>query len=92
MSHFDLPGKRYAVTKAQNVNFGDGSRAVWTAMRAKSVKIVKTFFPLELSLRWLCDRQKKICILSTLAKVMGVQSQAYQKMVQKSPISGQIWG
>ena len=52
----------------------------------------KNFFPLEPSLRWLGDGQKKIYISSTLAKVMGVQSQAYQKMVQKSPISRQIWG
>ena len=31
----DLPGTRYAVTKAQNGNFDDGSRAVWPAMQAK---------------------------------------------------------
>ena len=92
MSHFDLPGLRYAVAKAQNGNFGDGSRTVRPATRAKSVKMVKTFFPLEPSSRWLGDGQKKIYISSTLAKVMGVQSQAYQKMVQKSPILGQIWG
>ena len=92
MSNFDLPGLRYAVAKAQNGNFSDGSHAVWPAMQAKSVKMVKTFPPLEPSPRWLGDGQKKICISSTLAKVMGVQSQAYQKMVQKSPISGQICG
>ena len=86
MSHFDLPGPRYAVAKAQNGNFGDGSRAVWPATRAKSVKMVKTFLPLELSSRWLGDGQKKIYISSTLAKVMGVQSQKYQRMEQKRPI------
>ena len=77
MSHFDLPGLRYAVAKAQNGNFGDGSRAVWPAMWAKSVKMVKTFFPLDPSPRWLGDGQKKIYISSTLAKVMGVQSSTY---------------
>ena len=59
MSHFDLPGPRYAVAKAQNGNFGDGSRAVQPAMRAKSVKMVKTISPLEPSSRWLGDGQKK---------------------------------
>ena len=51
MSHFDLSGPRYAVAKAQNSNFGDGSRAVWPATRAKSVKMVKTFPPLEPKLK-----------------------------------------
>jgi len=92
VSHFDLPGPRYAVAKAQNGNFGDGSRAVWPATRAKSVKMVKTFPPLEPSSRWLGDGQKKNCISSTLAKVVGVQSQKYQKMTQNRHISGQIWG
>ena len=77
MSHFDLPGPRYAVAKAQNGNFGDGSRAVWPATRAKNVKMVKTFSPLEPSSRWLGDGQKKIYILSILTKVMGVQSSTY---------------
>ena len=45
VSHFDLPGPRYAVAKAQNGNFGDGSRTVWPATLAKSVKMVKTFPP-----------------------------------------------
>ena len=45
VSHFDLPGPRYAVVKAQNGNFGDGSRTVWPATRAKSVKMVNTFSP-----------------------------------------------
>jgi len=92
VSNFDLQGPRYAVAKAQNGNFGDGSRTVWPATWAKSVKMVKTCPPLEPSPRWLGDGQKKICILSTLAKVMGVQSQAYQKTSQKCHISGQIWG
>ena len=60
MSNFDLPGPRYAVAKAQNGNFGDGSRTVQHATWAKSVKMVKTFPPLELSSRWLGDGQKKI--------------------------------
>ena len=51
MSHFDLPGPRYAVAKAQNGNFCDVSRAVQHATRAKSVKMVKTFSPLEPSPR-----------------------------------------
>ena len=92
MSNFDLPGPRYAVAKAQNGNFRDVSRAVQFAMRAKSVKMVKTFPPLEPSSQWLGDGQKKIYISSTLAKVMGVQSSTYQKMVQKSPFLMQIWG
>ena len=45
VSHFDLPGPRYAVAKAQNDNFGDGSRVVWPATWVKSVKMVKTFPP-----------------------------------------------
>ena len=77
MSHFDLPGPRYAVAKAQNDNFRDISRAEQPAMRAKSVKMGKTFSPLEPSSRWLGDGQKKNCISSTLAKVMGVQSSTY---------------
>ena len=77
MSHFDLPGPRYVVAKAQNGNFRDVSRAVWPATWAKSVKMGKTFSPLEPSSRWLGDGQKKNCILSTLAKVMGVQSSTY---------------
>ena len=60
MSHFDLPGPRYAVAKAQNGNFGDGSRMVWPATWAKSVKMVKTNSPLEPSPRWLSDEKKKI--------------------------------
>ena len=60
MSHFDLPGPRYAVAKAQNDNFRDISRAEQPAMRAKSVKMGKTFSPLEPSSRWLGDGQKKI--------------------------------
>ena len=60
MSHFDLPGPRYAVAKAQNGNFRDGSHAVQPATRAKSVKMGKTFSPLEPSSRWLGDGQKKI--------------------------------
>ena len=86
VSHFDLPGPRYAVAKAQNGNFRDVSRTVQPATPAKSVKMGKTFSPLEPSSRWLGDGQKKNCISSTLAKVMGVQSQKYQKMTQKSPI------
>ena len=35
VSHFDLRGPRHAVAKAQNNNFGDSSRAVWPATRAK---------------------------------------------------------
>ena len=85
VSHFDLPGPRYAVAKVQNGKFGDSSHAVWPATRAKSVKMVKTFPPLELSPRWPDDGPKKIYILSTLAKVMGVQNQTYQKTSQKSP-------
>ena len=92
MSHFDLLGPRYAVAKAQNGNFGDGSRTVWPATPAKSVKMVKTFPPLEPSSQWLGDGQKKIYISSILTKVMGVQSQKYQKMTQKYHISRQIWG
>ena len=38
-------GQRYAVTKAQNGNFGDISCAVWIATWAKSVKMVKPFPP-----------------------------------------------
>ena len=92
VSHFDLPSPRYAVAKAQNGNFHDVSRAAQHATPAKSVKMGKTFSPLEPLSRWLGDGQKKICISSTLAKVMGVQSQAYQKMVQKCHILMQIWG
>ena len=92
VSHFDLLGPRYAVAKAQNGNFGDGSRTVRPATQAKSVKMVKTFFPLEPSPRWLGDGQKKIYISSILTKVMGVQSQKYQKMTQKCHILMQIWG
>ena len=72
VSHFDLPGPRYAVAKAKNGNFGDGSRTVWL-----SVKMVKTFFPIDSSSRWLGDGQKTIYILYTLGKVMGVQSSTY---------------
>ena len=50
------------------------------------------YFPLELSPWWLGDGQNKICILSTLAKVMGVQSQKYQKMTQNRHILRQIRG
>ena len=86
MSHFDLPGPRYAVAKAQNGNFGDSSLAVWPAMQAKSVKMVKTFHPGSITLvAWW--RAQKIYISSTQAKVMGDQSQKYQKMMQKC----QIW-
>ena len=92
VSHFDLPGPKYAVAKAQNDNFDDGSCTVWPATRPKSVKMVKTFFPLEPSPRWLAYGQIKIYILSTLAKVMGVQSSTYQKTSQKYQISGKIWG
>ena len=60
MSHFDHSGPRYAVAKAKNDNFRDVSRAVQSATRAKSVKIVKTFSPLEPSSWWLGDGQKKI--------------------------------
>ena len=70
MSHFDLPGLRYAVAKAQNGNFGDGSRTVWPATRAKSVKMVKTFFPIEQSPQWLGDGPKKNSTLAILAKVI----------------------
>ena len=77
MSHFDLPGPIYAVAKAQNSNFGDGSRAVWPATRAKSVKMVKTFFHLDPSPRWLGDGKKNIYISSCLAKIMEVQSSTY---------------
>ena len=31
---------RFAVAKAQNDNFSEGSRAVWPATRAKTVKMV----------------------------------------------------
>ena len=44
----------------QNGNFGDGSRTVWPATRAKSVKMSKTFSPLKPSLWWLGDGQKKL--------------------------------
>ena len=44
VSHFDLPGPWYAVAKAQNGNFVDGSRAVWPATRAKCQN-GKNFFP-----------------------------------------------
>ena len=84
VSHFDLPGRRYAGVKAQNGHFGDGSHAVWPATRLKK--------PIEPSPRWLGVGHNKIYILPTLAKVVGVQSQKYQKMAQKSNILGQIWG
>ena len=61
--------------------------------RGKKCQNGKNFFPpLEPSSRWLGDGQKKICILSTLTKVMGCQSQKYQKRVQKGHISRQMWG
>ena len=41
VSHFDLPGPRYAVAKAQNGNIGDSCRAVWPATQAKSVTLAK---------------------------------------------------
>ena len=44
MSHFDLPGLRYPVAKAQNGIFGDRSHTVWPAMQAISVKMVN-FIP-----------------------------------------------
>ena len=71
MSHFDLLGPRYAVAKAQNGNFGDGSRTVRPAMRAKSVQIVKTFSPLEPSSWWLGDGQKKIAFRPLWPKLWG---------------------
>ena len=57
VSHFDLPGPSYAGAKAQNGNFGDGSHVVWHATRAKSVKMVKTFPPLEPSLHFVHSTQ-----------------------------------
>ena len=48
-------GQRYAVAKAQNSSFGEGSHALWTATRAKSVKMVKTLFALESSPWWFGD-------------------------------------
>ena len=59
MSHFDLPGPRYAVAKSKNGNFGDSSRAVWPATRAKSVKMSKTFSALDPSSQWIGDGTKK---------------------------------
>ena len=45
MSHFVLPGLRYAVAKAQNGNFGDSSHAVWPVTWYGPQKI--TFCPLS---------------------------------------------
>ena len=85
VSHFDLPGPRYA--KAKMGIFGDCSNAVWPPTLERSKKIIKTFPPLELA--GLVMGTKNY-ILSTLAKVMGVQSQKYQNIMQKYQISRQI--
>ena len=45
VSHFDLPGPRYAVAKAQSSNFGDSSHTVWPATWVKSVEMSKTCSP-----------------------------------------------
>ena len=79
VSHFDLPVPRYAVAKAQNGNFGDSSCAVWPAMWAKSVKMVKTFSPLEPSSRWLGDGQKKITFRQLWPKLWGFKVQRIKK-------------
>ena len=87
-SHFDLPGPRYAVAKAQHSNFGDGSCVSWPATMAKSVKMSKTFSPLELSLRWLGDRQKLITFHPLWPNLWVFKIQHIKKWC-KSP---QFWG
>ena len=79
MSHFDLLGPRYAVAKAQNGNFGDGSRTVRPATQAKSIEMVKTFFPLEPSSRWLGDGQKKIAFRPLWSKLWGFKVKSIKK-------------
>ena len=77
VSHFDLPGPKYAVAKAQKDNFCDGSNAVWPARRSKSVNMGNTFSPWNRHVAEFVLGSQKINILSTLAKVMGVQTQRY---------------
>ena len=88
MSHFDLLGPRYAVAKAQNGNFGDGSRTVRPATRAKSVKMVKTFFLLEPSSRWLGDGQKKSTFRPFWPKLWGFKVKGIKKWCK----IGTFWG
>ena len=52
-------------------------------MHTKNVKMVKSFFPLEPSTRWLGDGRKKKMISAILAKVKGLQSQKYKKNDKK---------
>lgn len=97
VSHFDLPGPRYALAKAQNGNFGDGNRAVWPTTWAKSVIIVKTFSPLEPSSCWLSDGQKKITFrplwpkLCTFAVKLPSKSATLQRFLVKCGPSGDFF-
>ena len=92
MSHFDLPGPRYAVAKAQNSNFGDSSRAIWPAMWAKSVKKVKTFSPLEPSSRWLGDGEKKSAFRPLWPKLWGFKVQRTKKRRKSAIFRGRFGG
>ena len=64
------------------------SQFFWTESR--TIKMVKTCSHLEPSPRWLGDGHQKIYILSTLAKVMEVQSQKYKKNGAKVPYFGRF--
>ena len=88
VSHFDLPGPRYALAKAKNGNFGGGSCAVWPAMQAKSIKMVKTFPPLEPSSCWLGDGQNKFTFCPLWPKLWGFKVQCSKKRCK----SAKFWG
>ena len=59
-------------------------------MHTKNVKMVKSFFPLEPSTRWLGDGRKKKMISAILAKVKGLQSQKYKKMTKKAYLDADL--
>ena len=87
MSYFDLPGPRYAVSTAQNGNFGDGSRTLWPAMWAKSVKRVP-FPPWNCHLGGLVMAKNKITFCPLLPKLWGFKV----KHIIKWSKSTKFWG
>ena len=74
--------------KGSKQQFGDGT----ACYVGKKCQNGKNFFPPRtiISVAWWWA--KKIYILFTLAKVMGVQSSTFQKMTQNWHILMQIWG
>ena len=71
---------------------GDGSRAVWPATWAKSVKMSKTFPPLEPSLRWLGDGQKKTTFRPLWPKLWGFKVHRIKKWCKSTKFWGRFGG